>query len=117
MLTKAPEIGEHFQTAVFRFTDDTAAEILKASAGETVGDFIVASISVEHACNSSRETHNANEECVKERLHVSPKRPKRTTCQINSAIHYLFIWLDIRDRCRDSETDQSSANHRNDKAK
>ena len=38
MLTKAPEIDEHFQTAVFRFTDDTAAEIRKASTGKTAGD-------------------------------------------------------------------------------
>jgi hypothetical protein len=38
LLTKAPEIDEHFQTAVFRFTDDTAAEIQKASTGKSPGD-------------------------------------------------------------------------------
>ncbi len=38
LLTKAPEMDEHFQTAVFRFTDNTAAEILKASTGKTASD-------------------------------------------------------------------------------
>ena len=38
LLTKAPEIDEHFQTAVFRFTDETAAEIQKASTGKAAGD-------------------------------------------------------------------------------
>jgi hypothetical protein len=38
LLTKAPDIDERFQTAVFRFTDGTAEEIRKASTGKTAGD-------------------------------------------------------------------------------
>ena len=37
LLTKMPEIEESFQTAVFRFTDDTAAEIRQASMGKAAG--------------------------------------------------------------------------------
>jgi hypothetical protein len=37
LLTKGPEFHESFQTAAFRFTDDTAAEIRKASTGKAAG--------------------------------------------------------------------------------
>jgi len=38
LLTKTPDIEETFQTAVFRFTDDTGDEIRKASTGKGPGD-------------------------------------------------------------------------------
>lgn len=38
LLTKAPELDENFDTAVFRFTDDTAAAIQKAAHGNATLD-------------------------------------------------------------------------------
>jgi hypothetical protein len=58
MLTKAPEIEEDFETAVFRFTDDTGVDIQRAATGK--GNDPSATSAAQHLAEEMQKTVHLN---------------------------------------------------------